>query len=146
MRRGSEEAALMVIGRDRLGIEGIDIREVSILRVGGQSHTELLVGLEIPVELSVGGDSFRHAHVVRVGKGGRADSVVAVGQGLKQIQLATLDWAGKGQVRRSALHPVRAIVNPAEARDRVFEKPFPVVCSASSVDLNHSTGKLAVLG
>ena len=67
----SEEAALVIVGRDRLGIEGIDVREVRVLRIGGQRRAELLVGLEIPVELSVGGDTFR-PRARYSGRGGRA--------------------------------------------------------------------------
>ena len=73
-----------------------------------------------------------------LGLGERRDpeSVVAQVKRLKNVELAVDERSGKGEVRREALYAMSAAIDPAEARNGIFEEPLPFITAAARGDFN----------
>ena len=141
---GAEKAALAIIGGDGLGVEGIDVGVLSILRVERENAGQAMTAVDVPVELSLRVGALIDADVIGVWKGRRADGVVAVVERLEKIEFATNQRAGKGKMRSEALDAVSAAVDPAETRDRIFEEPLPFITTAAGCDFDHAARETAV--
>ena len=69
MGNGAEEAALAIIGRDRLWVKGINVCVLRILRVEGENGGQTLAG-HVPVELGLRVDALSTRTLLGFGREG----------------------------------------------------------------------------
>jgi hypothetical protein len=141
----TEKATLVIIGGYGLGIEGVDVGVLSILRVEGENGGETLIAIDVPIELSLGVSALINADVIGIWKRRRADCVVAVVERLEKIEFAANERTRKGEMRREALDAMGTAIDPAEAWDRVLEEPLPLLTAAPGGDFDDATREAPVL-
>src|SRR4029077_14762405 len=116
----------------------------NVLWIDGEHGSEVMIGGNVPIDLRVGIAAFVDANVVGIGKRRDARKVVTKIQRLEDKKLVSNDRARKSEMRGSALDAVRAVVNPAQARDGILEEKFPSVAPAAGVALDAAAAKAAI--
>src|SRR5215475_4982280 len=96
--------------------------------------------IDVPIELRLSVYAPIDPDVVRIRKGGGANAVVTVVDGLQEEDLSLDERAGENEMRSKAFDSVDAVIDPAQARDGIFEKILPFVAPAARSDFNDAAG------